>query len=82
MTIAHFDTTAPKKATNLSINSDLLRQTKELNINLSQTVEDYLSELVREAKRKQWLAENAEAIAAYNERIERDGVFSEGLRRF
>ncbi|MCK9201269.1 MAG: type II toxin-antitoxin system CcdA family antitoxin [Gallionella sp.] len=82
MTIAHFDTTAPKKATNLSINSDLLRQTKELNINLSQTVEDYLSELVREAKRKQWLAENAEAIAAYNERIERDGVFSDGLRRF
>ena len=82
MTIAHFDTNAPKKATNLSINSDLLRQTKELNINLSQTVEDYLSELVREAKRKQWLAENAEAIAAYNERIERDGVFSDGLRRF
>ncbi|HCI14947.1 MAG: acetoacetyl-CoA synthase [Gallionellales bacterium GWA2_60_142] len=82
MTIAHFDTSAPKKATNLSINSDLLRQTKELNINLSQTVEDYLSELVREAKRKQWLAENAEAIAAYNERIERDGVFSDGLRRF
>ena len=82
MAIAHFDTTAPKKATNLSINSDLLRQTKELNINLSQTVEDYLSELVREAKRKQWLAENAEAIAAYNERIEKDGVFSDGLRRF
>lgn len=82
MTIAHFDTSAPKKATNLSINSDLLRQTRELNINLSQTVEDYLSELVREAKRKQWLAENAEAIAAYNARIERDGVFSDGLRRF
>lgn len=82
MALVHFDTTAPKKATNLSINSDLLRQTRELNINLSQTVEDYLSELVREAKRKQWLAENAEAIAAYNERIERDGVFSDGLRRF
>jgi antitoxin CcdA len=82
MSTIHFDTSAPKKATNLSINSDLLRQTKELNINLSQTVEDYLSELVREAKRKQWLAENAEAIAAYNERIERDGVFSDGLRRF
>ncbi len=82
MTIAHFDTTAPKKATNLSINSDLLRQARELHINLSQTVEDYLAGLVREAKRQQWLTENAEAIAAYNERIEKDGVFSEGLRRF
>lgn len=82
MSTIYFDINAPKKATNLSINSDLLRQAKELNINLSQTVEDYLSELVREAKRKQWLAENAEAIAAYNARIERDGVFSDGLRRF
>jgi len=82
MTIAHFDTTAPKKATNLSINSDLLRQTKELNINLSQTVEDYLSELVREAKRKQWLAENADFIAAYNRRIEAEGLPLEQYRTF
>jgi antitoxin CcdA len=82
MSTLHFDTSAPKKATNLSINSDLLRQAKELNINLSQQVEGYLSELVRKAKEQQWLAENADAIAAYNERIEKDGVFSEGLRRF
>jgi antitoxin CcdA len=82
MSTIHFDTSAPKKATNLSINSDLLRQAKELNINLSQQVEGYLSEVVRKAKEQQWLAENADAIAAYNERIEKDGVFSEGLRRF
>lgn len=74
MSTTHFDTNAPKKATNLSINSDLLRQAKELNINLSQQVEGYLSELVREAKQQQWLAENVDAIAAYNERVERDGL--------
>lgn len=74
MATVHFDTTAPKKATNLSINSDLLRQAKELNINLSQQVEGYLSELVRKAKEQQWLAENADAIAAYNERVEQDGL--------
>ena len=74
MSTLHFDTSAPKKATNLSINSDLLRQAKELNINLSQQVEGYLSELVRKAKEEQWRAENAEAIAAYNERVERDGL--------
>ncbi len=82
MATIRFDTTAPKKATNLSINSDLLRQAKELNINLSQNVEKYLSELVREAKQQQWLADNQEAIAAYNERIEANGVFSDGLRKF
>jgi len=74
MSTTHFDTSAPKKATNLSINSDLLRQAKELNINLSQQVEGYLSELVRKAKEQQWREENAEAIAAYNERVERDGL--------
>lgn len=82
MSTIHFDTSAPKKATNLSINSDLLRQAKELNINLSQQVEKYLSELVREAKQQQWREENAEFIAAYNKRIEAEGVFSDGLRRF
>ncbi|MBW8076644.1 MAG: type II toxin-antitoxin system CcdA family antitoxin [Gallionella sp.] len=74
MSNIHFDTSAPKKATNLSINSDLLRQAKELHINLSQTVEDYLASVVREAKQQQWLAENADFIAAYNERVEKDGL--------
>jgi antitoxin CcdA len=82
MQTAHFDTTAPKKATNLSINADLLRQAKEFNINLSQTLEQYLSDVVREAKQQRWLEENREAISAYNQRIEENGVFSDGLRRF
>ncbi|MHB1231488.1 MAG: type II toxin-antitoxin system CcdA family antitoxin [Burkholderiales bacterium] len=29
-----------------------------------------------------WARENLRAIAAYNQRIERCGVFSDGLRRF
>lgn len=82
MSIVQFDTAAPKKATNLSINADLLRQAKELNINLSQTLEQHLAELVREARRQQWLDENKGAIADYNQRVEAQGVFSDGLRPF
>jgi antitoxin CcdA len=82
MTIAQFDTAAPKKATNLSINADLLRQAKELNINLSQTLEQHLAERVREVRRQQWLVENKDAIADYNQRVEAQGVFSDGLRSF
>ena len=82
MTIAQFDTAAPKKATNLSINADLLRQARELNINLSQTLEQHLAEIVRETRRQQWLAENKSAIDVYNQRIELQGVFSDGLRQF
>lgn len=82
MSSLHFDASAPKKATNLSINSDLLRQAKELNINLSQQVEGYLSELVRKAKEQQWRTENAEFIAAYNKRIEEEGLPLEKYRTF
>lgn len=77
-----FDPSAPKKATNLSINSDLLAQAKALGINLSQTLEGSLEELIKRERRKQWRKENRAAIEAYNRRIERDGVFSDGLRRF
>lgn len=37
-----FDYAAPKKTTNLSINSDLLKQAKALHINLSQILEQRL----------------------------------------
>ena len=82
MTIAQFDTAAPKKATNLSINADLLRQAKELNINISQAVEQHLEGLVRDVLRQQWLEKNKGAINEYNQRIESQGVFSDSLRLF
>ncbi len=82
MSITHFDTTAPKKATNLSINADLLRQAKELNINLSQTLESSLTEVVREAKQRQWQTENVDFIAAYNKQIEAEGLPLDHYRSF
>jgi antitoxin CcdA len=77
-----YDPRAPKKATNVSVNSDLLRQARQLNINLSQTLEQRLAEVVREEARRQWLRENKQALDDFNDRIERTGVFSDGLRRF
>ena len=73
---------APKRSTNLSINSDLLQQAKEHRINLSKALEQRLIEMLLEEKRRQWREENHGAIEAYNRRIEAGGVFSEGLRRF
>jgi antitoxin CcdA len=34
------------------------------------------------AQRRKWREENREAIQAYNERIEKRGAFSDGVRRF
>lgn len=77
-----FNPAAPKKSVNLSINADLLQQAKRLNINLSQTLEQHLVEIIRQAQRSQWLAENRGALDQYNRRIEKHGTFSDGLRRF
>jgi antitoxin CcdA len=77
-----FNANAPKKNTNLSINSDLLQQAKEHHINLSQALELRLVEILREEKRRDWREKNKEAIEEYNRRIETRGVFSDGLRQF
>ncbi len=71
-----------KKSTNLSINSDLLRRARANKINLSRTLEERLTEILREQERETWRLENADAINDYNARIEKSGVFSDGLRSF
>lgn len=82
MIVSSYDTSAPKKSANLSINSDLLRKAKEHHINLSKALEQRLIEMMLEGKRREWREENRDAIEAYNRRIEAGGVFSDGLRRF
>jgi len=73
---------APKKPTNVSINSDLLEKARMLNINLSATLEQALAEQLRAKQRAQWLRENADAIEAYNQFVESNGIFSDSVRRF
>ena len=82
MQINVFNPKAPKKSTNLSINSDLLTQAKQNNINLSRALEQRLVEMLLEENRCKWREENKEAIEAYNRRIEISGVFSDTLRNF
>ena len=77
-----YNAEAPKKATNLSINSDLLKRAKSYNINLSKNFEVYLNELVKKHEEESWKNESREAIEEYNVRVEKYGVFSDGLRSF
>jgi antitoxin CcdA len=80
--LAAYNTQAPKKATNLSINADLLSKAREMNINLSATLEQALLEALKKRLSEQWLLENRAAIAAYNDHVEKHGLFSDGLRAF
>jgi antitoxin CcdA len=77
-----YDTNAPKKAANVSINSDLLREAKTLKINLSATLEHQLVHLIRQKRRAQWIKENRPALDDYNAFVEEHGVFSDRLRQF
>jgi antitoxin CcdA len=82
MQVNIYNPKAPKKSTNLSINSDLLTQAKQSNINLSKALEQRLVEMLLEEKRCKWREKNKEAIDAYNRRVEASGVFSDNLRNF
>ncbi len=77
-----YDTTAPKKPTNLSINSDLLQSAKALKINLSATLEAALLNELKAARRDLWLVENKQAINACNKLANTHGLFADKHRIF
>jgi len=77
-----YDLSAPKKPTNLTVNSDLLAQARALGINLSAVLEQSLVQEVKRRKAEAWLQENRAAIETYNQEVSQRGVFSDGLRFF
>jgi antitoxin CcdA len=64
------------------VRSDLLSAAREAGVNLSATLERALTEELAEVKRKRWLEDNRDAIAAYNEHIDKHGAFSDDVRSF
>ncbi|HOY70792.1 MAG TPA: type II toxin-antitoxin system CcdA family antitoxin [Methylotenera sp.] len=77
-----YETQAPKRATNLSVNSDLLNKARALNINLSATLEESLIAVIKTKQQEAWLAQNKQAIEAYNQLVDEQGTFSDTLRVF
>lgn len=77
-----YDPEAPKKPTNLSLNSDLLKKSKALHINLSATLEQALRAILAETESENWAKENKRAIKAYNSFVEDNGLFADEHRSF
>ncbi|MEN9762163.1 MAG: hypothetical protein RI906_1989 [Pseudomonadota bacterium] len=63
-----------KRATNLSLSSDVLDAAKHLGINISQVCDNYLREVVRREQERKWREDHADFIAAYNATIEAEGL--------
>jgi antitoxin CcdA len=74
--------TVAKRATNVSIRSDLLDAARGAGINLSAALERALAEELASVKRTRWREENREAIAAYNDYVDEHGAFTDGVRSF
>ena len=71
-----------KKAANLSVDEKLLARARRLGLNLSQVLEAGLADAIRRQEGERWLKKNRAALEAYNEHVEKHGVFSDGLRSF
>ena len=77
-----YNINAPKKPTNLSVNSDLLHEAKALKINLSATFEVALLNELKAARRDKWIAENKQAIDTCNKLANTHGLFADKHREF
>jgi len=66
--------TVQRRATNVTLPESMVAQAKELGINISQACEAGLAAQVKAAREKQWLEENRESIAYWNEKMQREGL--------
>lgn len=63
-----------RRAVNLTIREDILRDAKELQLNASKAAERGIYNAIREARAQAWLEENKTAIMAHNQRVEEEGT--------
>ncbi len=82
MNASFYKQKAPKKAVNVSINSDILALAKEYKINLSKALEEKVSDILRQKEAVKWQKENKAAIEEYNEQIRKYGAFGDSFRSF
>ncbi len=71
-----------KKKMSLSISEPLAEAARQLDINLSRAAESGILQEIKRRRDTAWLEKNRPAMAAYNARIEREGLFGEEHRGF
>jgi antitoxin CcdA len=71
-----------KRATNLSLSSNVLKAARQLEINISKVCDQHLREVVRRELERRWGEDHADFIAAYNTTIEAEGLPLDEWRSF
>jgi antitoxin CcdA len=71
-----------KRATNVSLRTDLIEEAKKLGINISEACEQGLAGEVARSRREAWLEENLPALEAWNQWIRENGIPYAEYRQF
>ena len=71
-----------RRPTNVTLPDTLLREARDLGINLSQACEVGLSAAVAGERRRRWLQDNHQALDDYNTYIQRNGLPLAAFRQF
>jgi antitoxin CcdA len=71
-----------RKPTNISLDTDLVRDARSLGVNLSRACEEGLVARIAQERARRWQVDNAEAIASSNAYVEREGLPLDQYRQF
>lgn len=71
-----------KRSTNLTLRTDLVREARLLDINLSAAAEAGIERAVAMARDERWIARNRMAMASYDAFVEREGLLLGDVRTF
>ena len=73
---------SPRRATNVSLDTTLLDEARQLGINISRACEHGLAEEIAKVSAQLWREENREAIASSNAYVEKHGLPLAQYRQF
>lgn len=75
-------TNAARQAANLSIDANLMKEAKGLDVNVSRAAEAGIAEAVAAEKARLWKIENRAAIESWNAYVEEHGLPLAEFRQF
>ena len=73
---------AIRQPANLSIDSNLMREAKGLDVNVSRAAEAGIAEAVAAEKTRLWKLENRATMDAWNDYVEKTGIPLDEYRQF
>ena len=69
-----YETPTNRQRVNLTVREDVLSEAQALNINISRAAEAGIEAALKAEQARRWQHDNADAIRAHNERVEREGL--------